>query len=39
MFGAYHVQFKCNYLALGKSSDNQQQHLFIGQQWIIGNTM
>jgi len=38
MFGAYHVQFKCNYLALGKSSDNQQQH-FIGQQWIIGNTM
>ena len=26
MFGAY-VRFKCNYVALRKSSDNQQQHL------------
>ena len=25
MFGAY-VRFKCNYAALRKSSDNQQQH-------------
>jgi len=38
MFGAY-VRFKCNYAALGKSSDNQQQHLLLGQSWIIGNTM
>ena len=38
MFGAY-VRFKCNYAALGKSSDNQQQHLLLGQRRIIGNTM
>jgi len=38
MFGAY-VRFKCNYAALRKSSDNQQQHLFLGQRLIIGNTM
>ena len=38
MFGSY-VRFKYNYAALRKSSDNQQQHLLIGQQWIIGNTM
>jgi len=38
MVGAY-VRFKCNYAALRKSSDNQQQHLLLVQQWIIGNTM
>jgi len=38
MFGAY-VRFKCNYAALKKSSDNQQQHLLLGQRWILGNTM
>ena len=38
MFGVY-VRFKCNYAALRKSSDNQQQHLLLGQRWIIGNTM
>jgi len=38
MFGAY-VRFKCNYTELRKSSDNQQQHLFLGQRRIIGNTM
>jgi len=38
MFGAY-VRFKCNYAALRKSSDNQQQHLHLVQRWIIGNTM
>ena len=38
MFGAY-VRFKCNYAALRKSSDNQQQHLFLEQRWIIGNSM
>ena len=38
MFGAY-IRFKCNYAALKNSSDNQQQHLFLGQRWTIGNTM
>ena len=38
MFGSY-VRFKCNYAALRKFSDNQQQHLLLGQRWIIGNTM
>jgi len=38
MFGSY-VRFKCNYTALRKSSDNQQQHLLPGEPWIIGNTM
>ena len=38
MFGAY-VRFKCIYTALRKSSDNLQQHLFLGQRRIIGNTM
>jgi len=38
MFGTY-VRFKCNYAALRKSSDNQQQHLLLGKRWIIGNTM
>ena len=38
MFGAY-VRFKCNFVALRKSSDNQQQHLLLEQRWIIGNTM
>ena len=38
MFGAY-ARFKCNNAALRKSSDNQQQHLLLGQRWIIGNTM
>jgi len=38
MFGAY-VRFRYNYAALRKSSDNQQQHLLLGQRWIIGNRM
>ena len=38
MFGAY-VRFKWNYVALRKFSDNQQQHLFLGQRWILGNMM
>jgi len=38
MFGEY-VLFKCNYAAVRKSSDNQQQNLFFGQRWIIGNMM
>jgi len=38
MFGA-NVRIKCNYAALRKSSNNQQQHLFLGQWWIIGNTI
>ena len=38
MFAAY-VRFKCNYAALRKSSDNQQQHLLLGKLWIIGNMM
>ena len=38
MFGAY-VRFKCNYAALRKVTDNQQQHLLLGQRWIIGNMM
>jgi len=27
------------YVALLKSSDNQKQHLFLEQWWIIGNMM
>ena len=38
MFGAY-VRFKWNFVALRKSSDNQPQHLFLGQRWIIVKTM
>jgi len=38
MFGAY-VRLKCNFAALRRSSDNQQQHLLLGQRWVIGNTM
>jgi len=38
MFGAY-VRFKCNYAALKKSSDNQQQHLLLGKRCIFWNTM
>jgi len=38
MFGAY-IRFKCNYVAFRKSSDNQKQHLFIGQRRIIGNNV
>jgi len=34
-----YARFKCNYTALRKSSDNQQQHLLLGQRWIIRNTM
>jgi len=34
MFGAY-VRFKCIYAALRKSSDNQQQHLLLGQRRAV----
>jgi len=32
MFGA-NVRFKCNYAALKKSSDNQQQHLLLAVKY------
>ena len=38
MFGAY-VRFRWYYATLRKSSDNQQQHLLLGQWLIIGNMM
>ena len=34
MFGAY-VRFKCNYAALRKSSDNQQQHLLLNSGGLL----
>ena len=35
----YPLRHAAPYAALRKSSDNQQQHLLLGQRWIIGNTM
>jgi len=35
----YLLRHAAPYAALRKSSDNQQQHLLLGQRWIIGNTM